>query len=170
MLSPYVRLYVRDFRLSPYDAPQPDDSLTNVEIKKILHYRQLLRGFFSSCCVHVCSVLGSIVRWFLVSTFLGFSSFLTGELSEESDHFRLSTVSCVFGQSEGISGIDLSQGLGNEGYYYHPFIYVVFHTSPSILSLSSCTPCQVTSRDLIFFFISHVVILISYMNDRLSLE
>ena len=44
---------------------------------------------------------------------------------------------------------DFSQGLGDEVYYSHRFIYAVFHTSPSLLSLSSCTPSSYSFPSLI---------------------
>jgi hypothetical protein len=50
----------------------------------------------------------------------------------------LSRLSSVGGS--GLTGFDSRQCLGQEGYYFHRLIYMVFHTSPSFLSLSTFTP------------------------------
>ena len=67
-------------------------------------------------------------------------SLLTGELTEESDQFRfLWTVR--LGNLKGFVD-SIRHSLGNEG-------YVVFHTSPSLLSLSSCPPSSYSFPSLI---------------------
>jgi hypothetical protein len=62
----------------------------------------------------------------------GETSVLAGELPEESDQFRFLRVTHLT-NLKGSVGLIFNQRLRNEGYYSHRFVYVTFHTSPSIL-------------------------------------
>ena len=121
-------------RLSSTGAPQSDGDLNTTARKKMRHYRQIYADrpdpiIFLPVSVSTSGrVYDDFTRLFFLHAHREASVL---DLPEESEQFRFLRAARLANLKDSV-GLLLDQGLCNEGYYSHRFVYTVFYTSTSM--------------------------------------